>query len=102
MEETKKSEALSQEKLEQVSGGTCVPVHEPIINRVIRTDSRGNPTHWQGYCGDMEHDGPFHYVCPHCGGLLHEGFFGRLYCDPCDESWFVVSLHRREGFYPGC
>lgn len=92
---------LSDEELDKVTGG--YEGHSVIGSlNVIRRDSKGNPTHFE-----ITHDGKttriWHYVCPHCGGLLHQGFLGRMYCDPCDESWFAgVSLERVEGFYPGC
>lgn len=93
--------ALSGEELGNVNGG--IGGNSAIGDfKVIRRDSKGNPTHFE-----MVRVGKtvriFHYVCPHCGGLLHQGFLGRMYCDPCDESWFVgISLEAVDGFYPGC
>lgn len=102
----KKMENLSDEMLEQVSGGGIPGGNhgKEVDQVVIRRDGRGNPTHWQSFHGSAAVGQPFHYVCPHCGRLLHEGAFGRVYCDPCDEGWFPgfnVSL-RRDGIYPGC
>ena len=105
MEETKKPEELSQENLEQISGGGSGGLQPSGYCKyvvVIRTDSRGNATHWQEYRGNEAVGAPFHYVCPHCGRLLHEGFLGRKYCDPCDEGWMSIHLQRTNGIYPGC
>ncbi len=98
-EENKKT--LSDEGLGNVNGGFGQIIDDL---KVIRRDSKGNPTHFKQICcgeyGDTERI--FHYVCPHCGGLLHQGFLGRMYCDPCDEGWFMGSLEAVNGFYPGC
>lgn len=109
MEDEKKSREMSEEELDQVSGGDGFDGGGPpdMETRVIRRDSKGNPTHWQLYMykDDTPLNEPYHYVCPHCGRLLHEGAFWRLYCDPCDEGWFRGSLPKkckREGIYPGC
>ena len=110
MEDEKKSREMSEEELDQISGGDGFdggggpPTTE---TRVIRRDSKGNPTHWQVYIYEegTPLSKPYHYVCPHCGRLLHEGAFWRLYCDPCDEGWFRGSLPekcKRAGIYPGC
>ena len=100
MEDIKEKEELHEEQLEQASGGFFGT--EEV--EACRWDSKGNGTHFA-----MRND-PFkqcwHYVCPHCGRLLHKGFLGRLYCDPCDESWFPGILAtencQRMGVYPGC
>ena len=111
MEDEKRSKEMSEEELDQVSGGDGVEgVMEGAVlgvTRAIRWDSKGNPTHWQDYpyTGETPLREPWHYVCPHCGRLLHEGAFWRLYCDPCDEGWFAVSIPskcKRNGIYPGC
>ena len=84
--------------LDQVTGGV-LGVHRNRDPIVIRMDRKKNPTHWQMPDGTV-----FHYRCPHCGKLLHEGMLGRLYCDPCDEGWFPVnaSAYKYFGMYPGC
>ncbi|WP_461879031.1 hypothetical protein [Fusicatenibacter sp.] len=96
--------SIEDEDLEQVSGGSDVDSLKGYT--VIRTDSKGNATHWWSkYSINKECKDGFHFVCPHCGRLLHQGFLGRLYCDPCDEGWFVGSLPdgcRHGGIYPGC
>lgn len=93
-------EPLSDEELDSISGGFggSGPINGVIA---IRKDSKGNNTHWQITRYKKAVPGAvFHFRCPKCGGLLHTGFLGRLYCDPCDESWITVS--KTEGFYPGC
>ena len=101
MNEQKKS--IKDEDLEKVSGGGPYSLRGFMT---LRTDSKGNPTHWWSrYYGDPSYKDGFHFVCPHCGGLLHQGFLGRLYCDPCDEGWFVENLplgSQHPGIYPGC
>ena len=32
------------------------------------------------------------YLCPNCHRPVHPGGWGRYFCDPCDESWFVERL----------
>lgn len=103
MEDIKKKGELRNEQLEQASGGFLEFGSTEKVD-VFRRDAKGNATHFV-----MRND-PFkqswYYVCPHCGGLLHKGFFGRMYCDPCDESWFPGILAtkncQRVGIYPGC
>ena len=85
---------VAEEELEQISGG----VYKPSTigpDPVVRRDSRGNPTHWKSQ-GRV-----YHYICPHCKKLLHRGTLSRLYCDPCDESWFGITLssEKRYGYY---
>lgn len=106
MDNIKKSGELSEEQLEQASGGYGGDIgHQVAVDESIRWDSRGNATHWQPCFRGSPYQNPYHYVCSHCGRLLHEGTFGRLYCDPCDESWFRITIPsscKHEGFYPGC
>ena len=40
-------------------------------------------THWKNENGEI-----YHYTCPKCGRILHEGTLGMYYCDPCDD-WFT-------------
>lgn len=92
-------QSLEEEKLEEVSGGIR---REPLELKTVRWDAKGNPTHWQNYYKGRPYENPFHYVCPHCGRLLHEGAFWRMYCDPCDEGWIKGNLSKTYGIYPGC
>ena len=35
------------------------------------------------------------YLCPNCHRPVHPGSWGRYYCDPCNESWYLEgSLER--------
>lgn len=88
--ENKNTEELSAEKLEQVSGGG----HEHAFTHteVVERDSQGRPTHWREMCRGKWVSKPYYYLCPKCGRILHGGTLGRLYCDPCDESWFAMTL----------
>ena len=93
---------MNDNELEKVTGGELPVDFNEVI--VIRRDSKGNPTHFQETCYGAPIEGAVHhYVCPHCGRLLHQGALGRMYCDPCDESWWAnFSLKQVSGFYPGC
>lgn len=106
MDNIKKNDELTEKKLEQASGGYGGDIgNHTLTYKAIRWDARGNVTHWQAYYVGTPCRNPFHYVCPRCGRLLHAGTLGRLYCDPCDESWFdftIPSSCKREGIYPGC
>ena len=42
-------------------------------------------THWNTDYGEV-----YHYICPKCGRILHQGTMGVLYCDPCDD-WFMAT-----------
>ena len=88
--ENKNPEELSPKTLEEVSGGG----HEHAFTHteVVERDSKGNPTHWREMCRGKWVSKPYYYLCPKCGRLLHGGTLGRLYCDPCDESWFAMTL----------
>ena len=97
----KQATEMNAQELEQVSGGrvcTRLPWDVPSVEEVVLRDRKGNPTH---YSCEGE---TYHYVCPNCGRLLHEGTLDRLYCDPCDESWFALTIRdscQRYGIYSG-
>ena len=76
---------LPDESLDAVAGGGDGNwnVNDPPP---VGSDSQGNTTHWQDPDGDV-----FHFECPKCGRLLHQGTQGLLYCDPCDD-WFSPSI----------
>lgn len=85
MGQTEQQQPVTEENLEKVSGGATFG----ICDTVARYDSNGNSTHWR----DSRRRGRiFYFICPKCGELLHQGAFGRLYCDPCNEGWFAISL----------
>lgn len=82
---------VAEEDMEQVAGGSAYGRIPGALNPAVRWDSKGNATHWRDIHG-LERGKVYCFLCPHCGRLLHEGLFARLYCDPCDESWFGCSL----------
>ena len=87
--ELNKSGELSDEELDNVSGG-CedTPDRSYARRKACRWDADGNATHW--YALDYATgrvDMIVYYTCPKCGGMLHEGFYYKLYCDPCDTSY---------------
>ena len=92
MEEKAVNQELKDQQLEQAAGGS----HECGVytTEVIERDNEGRPTHWRDMYRDNYVSDTYHYVCPRCGRILHSGTLGRLYCDPCDESWFTWSLNR--------
>ena len=75
---------LPDESLDAVAGGDFN--HVASKSTPVGSDSQGNTTHWQHANGDV-----YHYVCPKCGRLLHQGTLALLYCDPCDE-WFTSPI----------
>ena len=80
---------LPDERLDAVAGGGGLDGdinYEDNDPTPVGSDSQGNTTHWQHANGDV-----YHYVCPKCGRLLHQGTLALLYCDPCDE-WFSSSV----------
>lgn len=80
---------LPDESLDAVAGGGGLDGdvnYEDNDPTAVGADSKGNTTHWQCANGDV-----YHYECPKCGRLLHQGTLGLLYCDPCDE-WFTSPI----------
>ena len=77
------SRDLSDQELAQASGGRDPSGRtDPYggIDTAWKTDSQGRVTHWKTGSGQI-----FHYTCPRCGRILHEGTLGFFYCDPCDD-----------------
>ena len=73
------SSELSDQELEQASGGGFQGLDK---SHAWKRDSQGRVTHRKSEFGEI-----YHYTCPKCGRILHEGTMGFLYCDPCDD-WF--------------
>ena len=76
------SSELSDQELAQASGGGALGSAGAASE--WKKDSQGRVTHWKTGSGQI-----FHYTCPRCGRILHEGTMGVLYCDPCDD-WFMA------------
>ena len=72
------SRDLSDQELAQASGGK----YKEYVDDIWKRDSQGRVTHWKKDSGAI-----YHYTCPTCGRILHEGTMGYLFCDPCDD-WF--------------
>ena len=75
------SSELSDQELAQASGGGFQGLDK---SHEWKRDSQGRVTHWKKDSGEI-----YHYTCPRCGRILHEGTMGVLYCDPCDD-WFMA------------
>lgn len=69
------SNELSDDELSAVAGG----------DKELYWDENGDLTHWEDSYGRI-----YHYECPLCRGVLHEGRFWLLYCDKCDD-WFTFT-----------
>ena len=75
---------LTDEELALVAGGIEFQSDSNEGNcEVWGRDNRGRDTHWR----EKKTGRIFHYECPRCGGLLHLGTMGVLYCDPCN-TWY--------------
>ena len=80
---------LSDEELDNVAGGCGdTPDRSYERRKACRWDADGNATHWYA----LDHatgriDVIVYFTCPKCGGMLHEGFGYKLFCDPCDTSY---------------
>ena len=72
------SSELSDQELEQASGGGFQGLDK---SHAWKRDSQGRVTH------RISGGTIYHYTCPKCGRILHEGTLGMYYCDPCDD-WF--------------
>ena len=89
---------LPDESLDAVAGGGHGDFNYEENNPTpVGSDSQGNTTHWLLADGNV-----YHYECPKCGRLLHQGTLTMLYCDPCDD-WFSYAMFgsavRVKGWY---
>ena len=89
---------LPDESLDAVAGGGDGDFYRDDENPTpVGSDSQGNTTHWRHPDGYI-----YHYVCPKCGRLLHQGTLTMLYCDPCND-WFSYAMFgsavRVKGWY---
>ena len=88
-EKLNKNCELSDEELDNVAGGCGdTPDRSYERRKACRWDADGNATHWYA----LDHatgriDVIVYFTCPKCGGMLHEGFGYKLFCDPCDTSY---------------
>ena len=84
--ELNKSGELSDEELDNVSGGCG----DDIDKEVYRRDSRGNATHWREINNTARTYRIYHHNCPFCRRVLHEGINDLLYCDRCGHAWISI------------
>lgn len=68
---------LPDESLNAVTGGT--------------KESRRVGDKYFAFFGSEDKDRDRKYLCPRCSRPVHYGFWGRFYCDPCDEGWSSVT-----------
>ena len=78
--ETPDARELTDEQLENVSGGLREIKYKGKWYRYV-----GNGNMFYGSDWDKC------YLCPNCGRPVHHGSWERFYCDPCDESWYWES-----------
>ena len=80
-EKRRESHELSDEDLENATGGKSTSGYDDLI--VIRRDSQDRPIQWQ------QSGRKWHYLCDECKKVwMHEGTCGAVYCDPCDHFKF--------------
>ena len=81
------AQELTDEEMDQVTGGaderSVLVKTEYGIGTVCKTFKTYK---WKGT------DDYQKYLCPRCHRPVHPGSWGRYYCDPCNESWFVENL----------
>ena len=80
------SRELSDQELAQASGGGYGCIESTVSE--WKKDSQGRVTHWKKGNGTI-----YHYTCPTCGRILHEGTMRFLYCDPCDDLFMSGSAN---------
>ena len=87
--ELHKAGELSDEELENVAGSSLdTPDRSYERRKACRWDADGNATHWYAFdYATRRIDVIVYFTCPKCGGMLHEGFGYKLFCDPCDTSY---------------
>ena len=72
-EKSNAAAAISDEQLDQVTGGYA-----------IHGDTAADKYYaWEGSDTDDSK-----YLCPNCKRPVHHGSWFRYYCDPCNASWF--------------
>ena len=88
--ELNKAGELSDEELDNAAGGGCgdTPDRSYVRRKACRLDADGNAAHWYALdYATRRIDVIVYFTCPKCGGMLHEGFGYKLFCDPCDTSY---------------
>ena len=77
---------LSDESLNAVSGGGDTRRETYNYRKVFGNGYYDYTDYeWVGTDDNLK------YLCPNCHRPVHPGGWGRYFCDPCDESWFVES-----------
>ena len=87
---TTAAQELPDEEMDKVAGGANK--RSELIRREVQWNGILHVYavyEWKGTDDNKK------YLCPNCHRPVHPGSWGRYYCDPCNESWYLEgSLER--------